>query len=192
MTPALSREPAAHQARRYFWVTASLVALALLTTVAAAFPANVLKPSNSGALILVSKLAPQGWAFFTKDPQDVELVAYAPTSHGLNSLQTTPQSRVENAWGITRAQRAQGPEIAALSNELTWMECVPGEVPEACVDTEATFEPVLSPVPHPSLCGKVLVVQEKPVAWSFREFVHGTHTAERIAYALVDCDGGDE
>lgn len=192
MTPALSRETEAPQARRYFWVTASLVALALLTTVAAAFPANVLKPSNSEALTIVSKLAPQGWAFFTKDPQDVELVAYQPTAEGLRSLQTTPQSRVENIWGLTRTQRAQGPEIAALSNQLTWVECVPGEVTEACVDATASFETVTTPIPHPSLCGRVIVAQEKPVAWSFREFVDGTHTAERVAYALVDCKGKTE
>lgn len=192
MTPALSREPSVSQARRYFWVTTGLIALALLTTVAAAFPANVLKPSNSTLLTVVSKVAPQGWAFFTKDPQDVELVAYQLTSNELTSLQSTPQSRVENAWGITRAQRAQGPEIAALSNALTWVECVPGELPEACVDSAAPFEPIMSPVPHPSLCGEIIIVQEKPVAWSFREFVDGTHTAERIAYAFVECDGETE
>jgi len=187
MTRALVREPSADRARRTFWVTASLAALALLTTVIAAFPANVLKTANSETLTVVSSVAPQGWAFFTKDPQDVELVAYRPAASGLESLQATPQSRVENAWGISRTQRAQGPELAALSNELTWTECVSGELTTDCVDEAAEFQRIVSPVPHPSLCGSVVIVQEKPVAWSFRDLVDGSHTAERIAYVSVEC-----
>ncbi|WP_396823050.1 SdpA family antimicrobial peptide system protein [Mycetocola sp. BIGb0189] len=189
MNPAPSGERSTDaQAHRAFWLTVGLAGLLLLTTVAASYPSNVLKPSsNPQILSFVSAVFPQGWAFFSKDPQDIEIVAYRPTASGLTSLQTTPQSKVENLWGLTRTQRAQGPELAALSTDATWVECTPGDLPQACYTKSNRLERIKTPVPHPSLCGDVILLQEKPVAWSFRELVDGPHTAERIAYVTIDC-----
>ena len=177
-------------ARRAFWVSAGVLGLVLLSSVVAAFPANVLKPTNNpGALTVVSEVFPQGWAFFTKDPQDVEFVAYRPTEGGLESLLATPQSRAENLWGLSRTQRAQGPELVALGNDATWVECVSGQVPLDCYEQGADYVPTVNPMTHPTLCGDVVLVEEKPVAWSFRNMVKGTHTAERVAYESIECKG---
>jgi antimicrobial peptide system SdpA family protein len=187
MGPSSEREDLA-PARRAFWVTAALVAVALLCSLVAAYPANVLvSKADSSVLKVVAGIIPQGWAFFTKDPQSAEIVAYRPGADGLTSLQATPQTRVENWWGLTRTQRAQGPEIAALSNKAKWRSCVDGEPTAQCVDRAAQYVKVTNGAPHPTLCGKVVLVQEKPVEWSFRTFVKDTHTAVRTANVAVEC-----
>ena len=56
------------------------------------------------------------FAFFTRSPETDQIDAYrlAPDATTGASLLVTPQARPSNLFGLSRTQRAQGPELAIL------------------------------------------------------------------------------
>ncbi|MGO2034532.1 MAG: SdpA family antimicrobial peptide system protein, partial [Brevibacterium aurantiacum] len=97
-------------------VTLALLGLAILMLLVSVFfslPSNVLSDRGkvNAARVFSVDLAPQGWGFFTKPPSDSDLFYY---DGNLQSVMETPQGRADNLLGLSRTQRAQGPEGGAL------------------------------------------------------------------------------
>ena len=100
-------------------VTLAVVLGVLATSIFFSLPSNVVSVRDGGSVrVFWAKALPQGWAFFTKPPSDSELVAYRVVEGELVYASLTPNSRPRNLFGLTRTQRAQGPEIAAMANQL--------------------------------------------------------------------------
>lgn len=179
---------------RNIWLDASLAIFCImfLSSVFFSMPTNIISteiPDTARKTVL--RIAPQGWAFFTRDPQSVYIAAYRLTSDGYDDAMITPQGRVENLWGISRRARAQGPEIAQLADEVeTWTEC---EDPESCLAglTASEAQHVSNNTPDPTLCGLVALAQEKPVPWSFRSFGLEKATVASASLLNIACTGGD-
>ncbi|WP_237233343.1 SdpA family antimicrobial peptide system protein [Rothia nasisuis] len=157
-------------------------------------PSNVV--SDRGAKnpirILSIDMAPQGWAFFTKPPSEGELLYYS--SDSLESLLVTPQGRIENLFGISRTQRAQGPEVAQLLKDIAdedWYSCNSGESIYECFDAmkannyEAYNLENNSPIK--TLCGDVLVSNALPTPWSYRDLVNDTYIPKNIVSLNIQC-----
>jgi antimicrobial peptide system SdpA family protein len=168
--------------------------LMLLASIFASLPSNTLSDTGirSAARYFSVDLAPQGWAFFTRDPSEADLLYYRAES--LEPLWVTPQGRLENAFGVSRTQRAQGPEAAALLTEVSedqWHECGRGmSLAECAAEAEAGAPAplqVANNAPIQTLCGDILMTQSEPVPWSYRNLYETTHITKYVSYLEVDC-----
>lgn len=166
-----------------------------LISVFYSLPSNVVSDRGipSSFRVFSIDVAPQGWGFFTKPPSDPDLLFY--NAKTLESLLVTPQTRVENLYGLSRTQRAQGPEGANLLVTLTdddWFSCSPGDVLQKCVDAmNRENKKVLSvknTAPIHTLCGDILVSQAKPTPWSYRKLIDESHSPSYIVKVNVQCD----
>ncbi|WP_323375807.1 SdpA family antimicrobial peptide system protein [Streptomyces alkaliterrae] len=184
--------PQAALSRRWLAVTGVLWAVAALYVAQANLPKNVIElPGQDKAATAVGPVAPQGWAFFTKSPRDVELVPYVYRDGEWRSALRAPHARPSNAFGLDRASRSQGIEMALLlerAGELTdWADCAGALTAVDCLDTAAASDRVRNPSPEPSLCGTAAIVQMRPVPWAWRDLLPGTHTPEKAATWKVSC-----
>jgi antimicrobial peptide system SdpA family protein len=178
-----------------FWVTASVMAAALLMSVLVALPPTAISGDLSASFRLgYSAVISQGWNFFTRDMQSINYGVYSTsTTDEFGSMLTTPQTRVENLWGLSRTQRAQGPEIAILAAEVdAWKECESLRI--ACVsEAEGTQgQRMVNGSLLPTLCGRVILTQERTSPWSYRAFAGANSpVVEQYAFIDAECNGGE-
>lgn len=120
-----------------------------------------------GSELRVTALMPQGWKFFTRNPQEEDLSVYAKVGDTWAPALKVPHARATNAFGLDRASRAQGLEIGTLSSlhaNSGWKSCQ--KQPLEC-ETDAPL--VTSTTARaPSVCGEILLVRQKPVPWAWR------------------------
>ena len=124
---------------------------------------------------------PQGWGFFTRPPSENGIRVFAPDS--LEPLLHTPQNAASNLWGLSRTQRAQGPEVANLVLEVEvaeWFSCELGSTLADCRDALAWSgtppREVTNTSPLTTICGPALIVESKPVSWSYRHLYEEVFT----------------
>lgn len=169
---------------------ALLVGVLLAGSVFFSLPSNVLSTRDGSALrALSARFLPQSWAFFTKPPSDPEFVPYVVSDGGVSHAALLPNSRPENLYGLSRRQRAQGPEVAGMANQVrTWRNCdeVEGDCP-AVVAGSAEPVPVENSSPVPTLCGRVVLVETRPVPWKFRDRYEGWRLDKRAAVVEAKC-----
>ncbi|MEW2015333.1 SdpA family antimicrobial peptide system protein [Rhodococcus sp. NPDC076796] len=137
------------------------------TAVFFSLPANLLwTPTTApGVGTFFATQIPEKWGFFTKDPQSSQYGAYRLGS--TESLLSTPQSLPRNAFGLSRTQRAQGAELAILGHQATWSDC--NDYLDSCIDQAADVMNIDSSTRTRTVCGEVLLTEEKLIPWSFRE-----------------------
>lgn len=158
--------------------TLILLLALLLSGIFYSFPSNVVdQRDGSTGRWFFSQLLPESWAFFTKPPDSPEFSVFKIDHDGINSALLFPHSRKENLYGISRKQRAQGPEMANLAAQVKkeqWTNCEELEVDcVSHVHNEGKKVSVENPAPSPSLCGEVIVAETVPVPWSYRESYDG-------------------
>lgn len=149
---------------------------ALLTAVAAAGVLYSVDASNGhNALDLPAQdvrltvaLAPQGWGFFTRNPQGAgtyllrrEVDGWSPAGPGRNA-------EPSNLFGFRRVPRARGVEMGRLVQALgsdAWQECK--DLPGTCVDGLPVSAVIPNDNPVPLYCGELAVVRQEPVPWAW-------------------------
>lgn len=171
----------------------------LLASIFYSLPSNVVKDRAQPDTVRIASVAfmPQGWGFFTRPPSSESFVAIGEDGQ-LTDLMETPQNEWSNALGISRGQRAQGPELANLVNTIPedlWSECDPGSTTSECFHSEAPHDPVevlenTSPVP--TLCGDITFAEVSPVDWSYRDFYEGALSAHSIVTVESECLYADD
>ncbi|MFI8266628.1 SdpA family antimicrobial peptide system protein [Streptomyces sp. NPDC085665] len=167
-----------------------VVAILLAGSVFFSLPSNVASTRDGGALRKLSAgFLPQSWAFFTKPPSDPEFVPYLVSDDGVTYASRLPNSRPENLYGLSRRQRAQGPEIAAMANQVrTWQNCedAAGDCPlEVAGSGERVSVTNTSSVP--TLCGTLVLVETRPVPWKIRDKYDGWRLDTRAALVEATC-----
>lgn len=155
-------------------------------------PSNVVSSQSASERQFIRLLFPQGWAFFTRPSDDPEWHPYAVDDGAhLMSLSKLPNSRSENYFGISRAQRAQGPELASIVNNAgKWMDCK--EIPDGSDCLHHTLQSsipvtVTNIFPDPTLCGVILISETVPVPWSYRHQYDGWRIDEKATLVDVQC-----
>ncbi|MEU4996198.1 SdpA family antimicrobial peptide system protein [Streptomyces sp. NPDC021622] len=183
---------AVQRERRAFVTAAAALFAVLAASIYFAMPRNVTtQPWMPPVKTAFSAFVPQGWAFFTKDPQSEQFGAYRPHGGGARpqNLSLTPQGKAENLFGLSRRQRAQGPEEALLASKVHHWETCEGSNDD-CLRTAAArpAAAVTNPSPVPSLCGDVIVTNQRPVPWAYRDLLSDTSRVTRAAHLRIRCD----
>ncbi|MFF1879404.1 SdpA family antimicrobial peptide system protein [Leifsonia sp. NPDC058230] len=193
--------PAQHVPSFEFWLSRGLP-LALTTAILFGFlslsafftlPNNVLAEKRAGGPHeFFNGVAAQNFAFFTKDPQSTAPFAFAVERDGvLRDLSTTPQNTPMNLFGLTRTQRAQGPELATLMNDpkVAWSACGISEAMTVCGNARSTSEAadIKNTSTHPTICGDVVFLEARPVPWGFKDLVPDSYRPVRATHVIVGC-----
>lgn len=164
----------------------------LLVSIFIALPSNVLNtkagPSRWRAALAI--VLPQNWEFFTKPPSDPELVPYLVHDDGtVHYASLLPNSRPENLFGLSRSQRAQGPELAAMANQVppdSWTTCTSET---DCLTLARRADPVVvrNDSPVATVCGPAVLLTTRPVTWGYRELYEGWRVDEGAAHVDAHC-----
>jgi antimicrobial peptide system SdpA family protein len=166
---------------------ATVLAVSLFFT----FPSNVLSTRDGGDIRrFFVELSPQGWGFFTKPPSEPEAIPFLVESGSVIPASRLPQAKAENAYGLSRRQRAQGPELAYITSQVSnWHKCESTSY-DSCLDETLEAGPwqaVDNTSPVPTLCGRHIVLETMPVPWSFRESYETTRLASSGTKVDVEC-----
>lgn len=136
-----------------------------------------LNPLSKGILPLNEgrNLLPQGWAFFTKDPQSEYFRVYTRDSLGVwrEFGRHFPNSAPANFFGLRRTNRVVTTEVALhvkqLEGTLSWIQCQEGSAITDCIARYDTLiYRVQNLIDRPFLPPLFAVVNQKPIPWSWR------------------------
>lgn len=172
-----------------------LLVLAATVSLAATLPSTIMweRTQLPFARFELNTVAGQDFAFFTRSPEDEQIVAYRLSADGGigENLMVTPQGTAANAFGLSRTQRAQGPELANLVRPIRldqWADCR-GLDRDACVAVVQRRPRLLlhNTSPIPTVCGGVALSVERTTKWAYRRLTDSRYTIERLAAATVDC-----
>ncbi|WP_408907051.1 SdpA family antimicrobial peptide system protein [Streptomyces atratus] len=167
-----------------------LVGVLLAGSIFFSLPSNVLSTRDGGDLrVLSARFLPQSWAFFTKPPSDPEFVPYVVSDEGVAYAARLPNSRSDNLYGLTRRQRTQGPEVASMANQVqAWKDCeeIEGDCP-AVVAGSSVPTSVTNSSPVPTLCGRLVLVESRPIPWKFRDRYEGWRLDKKAALVEAKC-----
>lgn len=131
---------------------------------------------------------PQGWAFFTRDPREPDILPFVHNGRDWIYASRGPNSRLTSVFGVSRASRAQGVEIGMLLVAIpreAWMVCK--ELPERCLNRVPEWsQSIPNRSPRPTLCGRVGLARQRPIPWAWsRARVTMPSTVTRVR---VPCD----
>jgi antimicrobial peptide system SdpA family protein len=118
-------------------------------------------------VVRIRRLIPQGWAFFTRDPQASRVFPFRKQGRW-RSVSLGPHALPSNIFGLSMRHRAQRFEMAILVRQIpqeAWRPC--DESPVACLES-APEVAVRNTFPRPTLCGDVGLIRQKPLPWSRR------------------------
>jgi antimicrobial peptide system SdpA family protein len=173
------------------------VALALITSalVLSMYVVHSQMPDNAVTLPYeasirqpVRHLLPQGWAFFTRDPREADLLPFTRDENGQwQAALLGPHSEFRNVLGFARASRAQGVEMGNLAGGLVendWQDCRGPVAP--CLEAAAVVT-VENSAPAPSLCGDVGFVSRPPVPWAWSHSQQNLTMPGTVARLEVSC-----
>lgn len=169
-----------------------IVTAAFLTSVFYSLPSNVLATrEGEDARRFSVGLAPQSWAFFTRDPDSDDYDVYQIASGGnLTRLLRTPNSKAENMFGLSRIQRAQGVELGTIGLQVSdWLDCTEEPRTDTCKTAalERTANTAKNTSKVASVCGEVLLVAAAPTPWPYRELTDSLQEEHLAARVHVTC-----
>lgn len=112
-------------------------------------------------------LLPQGWAFFTRDPQGPFYYGFLITQEGL--LTETPVER--SMGGLDRSPRMNAELLSSAAKSVNeWTPCQV-DTPFDCASAESIDSTVEVEYPDHLLCGNYVLVRHTPTPWSWIDLV---------------------
>ena len=163
-------------------VAASLVAV----TVHGSMPYNAMSIPGERELQTMA-WAPESWRFFTRDPQEENLLPYVLEGDGFR-LATPARGTTTYAFGIDRAGRTHGMEVAMLIEgfpKSSFHAC--DDAPAECLARTTRIIRTKNRNPSPTLCGSVGVVLQKPVPWAWARSGKDITMPSRVVRLEVTC-----
>lgn len=176
----------------FFLISAGII------TVMAALPSNILWAHDQAPVLRaeLNAIAGQNFGFFTRSPESEEADAYRTGPDGTvgASLLVTPQAKTTNLFGVSRTQRAQGPEMANLVHAVPphgWADCSLLDRARclAAVMAQSRVE-LRNDSPVPTVCGLVVLTSESTVKWAYRRLSDTRYVINQGVRAHVLCTFG--
>ncbi len=169
-------------------LTASLgviaAALAALAVYAAIPPAVIALPQP--AITAGELLLPQGWAFFTANPQSVYPQPYERSGDGTWVDKVSSLAAPSALFGLNRSLRALSAESSLLLRSVparSWRTCT--DQPARCLLTAPVAARVVNTSPLEDLCGDVGFARQQALPWAWRNT--GTVMPSLVVRVEVSC-----
>jgi antimicrobial peptide system SdpA family protein len=151
-------------------------------------PHNSLRlPGESTARVAL--LLPEGWKFFTRDPEEPRLRPYTLKYGSWLDASRGPSAAPKYAFGLNRLVRTQGVEMALLLSTVpdsAWTPCT--RDPVRCLPQVGSTATIRNPSPLPSLCGTIAFAKQKPVPWAWSNRSPPVVMPSRVLRLEVQCD----
>jgi antimicrobial peptide system SdpA family protein len=130
----------------------------------------------------------QGWAFFTRDPQEEVVLPYRDRDGDgtWENASEWPNAQARHAFGFDRTGRSTQFDtqvIAASVPEAAWTACDDPDL-AACIEGFGVALPV-SVLGDVRLCGRIALVSRRPVPWEYRRLVEAM--PGKVAVVNVAC-----
>ncbi|HEV8701067.1 MAG TPA: SdpA family antimicrobial peptide system protein [Candidatus Polarisedimenticolia bacterium] len=173
---------------------ALLWAAAIGPVLLGSLPDSPLRPSLGFRQDMIA-IAPQGWAFFTRDPREPVDRVYAPLQAGPSAgpewAQVTYTNSSRRNWlGLKRDARALNVELASLLSEVDpaqWRDC-PGRIETCLRERDVPAVAVVNRSRIRALCGSILVERRPPAPWAWSRAKRPVLLDSKIARLEVRCD----
>ena len=141
-------------------------------------------------VVPVRYFAPEGWAFFTRDPREERYDAFTLLSGEWRGALLGPHSRPSNWFGLDRASTAQGVEIGLLLANIPehdWHAC--RAEPTRCLAELGVPESpaTVNHSPEPTLCGDVGLSLQRPVPWAWSRSKTKIVMPSRVLRLRISC-----
>ena len=152
---------------------------------------NILRlPAQSWVKPIVNTVMPEGWAFFTKPADSSVVTVFASGAGGFTEI--TAPSNAEPLWvfGLNRQSRYQAFESASLMlgvGKEQWTECSETETNLECLARVETVTAVDNTGELQTLCGRIGLVAEGVVPWSYRGFATDVRVPREALLVEADC-----
>lgn len=144
--------------------------------------AAVQLPGQGEANAVLSRVLPQGWAFFTKPTLSATPVAYKHVDDRWEVVAGVSNAQLRFVAGLSREGRRQGVEMASILDGIprsAWQQCNGSSVNEC--GAAGPRVAASNPLARPTLCGKIALAGVKPTPWEWRDLVEdGTYVHEVI------------
>lgn len=187
--------PDATSVERGFSLTAALLLVSLVVTLGAQLPGATSVPFLRAQRGTYRAIWPQGWSYFSDVPSQDILVAYrVDTAGNLGVSLTRRAASADQQWGLSRGGYAQLVEVYDLARQVPperWVQC-PDTPPPACDDLagRSAVSQLANRSRRPTLCGRIALVDERPVAWDARRRTgHAARRAIRVVIVESTCRG---
>jgi antimicrobial peptide system SdpA family protein len=133
---------------------------------------------------------PQGWAFFTRDPREPQVVPLRVLSGGRwVSLESGPYGRLNGVFGLDRSSKAQGVEIGMILHDIPdklWREC--DEAVPLCLNKMTDGATEENRALRKTLCGDLAFVSQPILPWTMAQHrLDSVIRTSRVARIYVDC-----
>lgn len=151
-------------------------------------PDSPLRPSLRFRQDVIA-IAPQGWAFFTRDPREPVDRIYARSGPAWVQV-TYTNSSGRNWLGLKRDARALNVELASLLAEVDpaqWRDC-PGRLETCLRERNLPAVAVANRSRIRALCGGILVERRPPAPWAWSRAKRPVLLDSKIARLEVGCD----
>lgn len=116
----------------------------------------------------VGAFAPEGWAFFTRNPREENLLVYRRA--GTSWVRAIPTNAdPQYLLGLGRAQRVQEMELTRILQHVpatSWIHTRSTIVPPPSAGMRHPVA-VNNTAPHLTLCGEFLLQRQEPVPWAW-------------------------
>ncbi|MFC5824415.1 SdpA family antimicrobial peptide system protein [Nonomuraea insulae] len=169
LEPLLAGAPAREDVRlgRAFLLMAAVTTIFVTYVLHAALPQTVLRLPFENREV-ARQIVPEGWAFFTSSPRTVYPQAYERYS---GTWRARGGSLVipSGLFGLNRAQRAEGTEMALLVYGLpkdAWSPCA--SQPAKCLDETPVSVTIRNTSNLRHVCGDIGIVNQEVLPWAWR------------------------
>lgn len=163
-------------------------AAAIAPVLLGSIPDSPLRPSLRLRQDVIA-IAPQGWAFFTRDPREPADRIYARS--GREWAQVTYSNSSRSNWlGLKRDARVLNVELASLLSEVDssqWSDC-PGRLETCLRQRDVPAVAVVNRSTVRALCGEILVERRPPTPWAWSRAKRPVLLDSKIARLDVRCD----
>ena len=148
--------------------------------------------SLPGATITMSKISkiqtvsifPEGWAFFTKDPQEEDYLLFQVDEQTGNFVNViSPTSSPENAFGLNRVSRLQSQELGSGIHHIrdsSWAD-IKGDL-TANILLIREMKPVAIPIrsQRPYFEGTYILQKIRPIPWAWAKSFNEKNRKSKI------------
>jgi antimicrobial peptide system SdpA family protein len=137
----------------------------------------------------VGAWAPEGWKFFTRNPQEETAHPYIQRD-GAWVRAASPSGSPKYAFGLDRSGRAEGIEMGLIAQHLpksAYKACGEDEEPVDCLAHTRGSLRVKNESPNPTLCGQVAIVMQRPAPWAWAQSGRKITMPARAARIEVTC-----